>query len=308
MPDSNTIKVLLVDDQPLVREGWRKALKTAVDIEIIGEKPLCEILAGVEGTIPPEIIILRAQVLEKTKNREAINILKASKHPIKVIAVATNIDEIPKAQKAGADEANVAPFSRQEFIHLIRGLNRDDSSLCAHYVKQLKTLQPNLQDMHAYEDLVYGALQLLFYPMLTNPQLNRHSYRGRHDSTIIFQNIASEGFWSAIRSNCQADYVLFQLNNAPDVKPTQLQRLEASLSKSIGHFGVLLTRYTDKPSLRMIQRSIYQNHEKVILIIGDNHLHEMLALKAARAYPSEVFDDLYVEFINLVSDSAERIT
>jgi DNA-binding NarL/FixJ family response regulator len=302
MTDVNLIKVLLIDDDPLVLEGWEKAIQRARDIQVVGKVSLAGLrqLSAFPGS--PEIVIVKAPLFLKKENGKLIRSLKASGELIKIIAVANSEDEIQKLQKAGADEAILAGFHNQEFVDLIRGLSRDPKGLCSFFADQLASLQPGDNNLTAYETLVSSILQFLFMPPLGYPQLQSYDTSDRHKSALLFPNITDRGFWGLVHSRHEADYILFLLHNAPEVESDHITELEKHLDKPLGFFGVLLTRNAARQPLRLLQLSFYQNQKKVVLVLWDEHIHDMLAFKAAGMDPTELLGNIYEEFFSMVSN------
>lgn len=74
-------------------------------------------------------------------------------------------------------------------------------------------------------------------------------------------------------------------------------------TKQAGNFILLITRNPIDNSVRKIQKTIYQKKQKVILVLWDIHIRDMLALKAAGIEPAVVIEDIYKELIIAIGEA-----
>lgn len=117
------IKVLLADDTLIAREGWKRILETADDVEIVGE-------ATTAQETPRKVIMLKPDVLlmdlrwfgDDTAGQVAIKEIKKLSPKVKIIAITAYENLIRDARTAGADAALTKTFSREDLLGLIREL------------------------------------------------------------------------------------------------------------------------------------------------------------------------------------------
>lgn len=114
---SNKIKVLLADDTLIAREGWRRILETAPDIEIVGEsKTAAETLRRVKE-LKPDILLMDLKWFgDETAGWTAIREIKQENLDTRVIAVTGYEGLIRDARLAGADSALLKTFTRDELL------------------------------------------------------------------------------------------------------------------------------------------------------------------------------------------------
>ena len=118
------IKVLLVDDHPVVREGLRTMLATAADIEVVAEAS--DGLEAIEkvNEYQPHLVLmdLRMPNLDGLEATRRIKSQLASTSVI-VLTVYDNDAYIVDAVKAGAGGYLLKDASRDLLIHTIRAVN-----------------------------------------------------------------------------------------------------------------------------------------------------------------------------------------
>jgi len=126
------IKVLLADDTLIAREGWKAVLKTAGDIEVVGEADSAhETVRKVLEQAPDVVLMDLKWHGDPTAGWSAIKEIKASRPEVKVIAITAYEDLIADARRAGADAALLKTFSREQLLRLIRELAARERSFPA---------------------------------------------------------------------------------------------------------------------------------------------------------------------------------
>ena len=103
MAQSRPIRVLIVDDHKVVRNGLRAFLMTYDDIELIGEARNGEEAIRICATTPPDVVLMDL-VMPKMDGAEATRIILEENPDIRVIALTSfpEADLVEKTLKAGA--------------------------------------------------------------------------------------------------------------------------------------------------------------------------------------------------------------
>ena len=98
------IRLLLVDDQSIVREGLSSLLQTQSDLEIVGEAENGKIAVERSLTLKPDVVLMdiRMPVMDGVA---AIEILKQQAPEIKILVLTTFDDDeyVVRAMAHGAD-------------------------------------------------------------------------------------------------------------------------------------------------------------------------------------------------------------
>ncbi len=125
-----TIRVLIVDDHPVVRDGLRGMLSGEEDLHVVGEASNgLQALAEV-GRCQPHVVLmdLRMPVLDGVSATERIQ----AEHPGIRVLVLTTYDgdaDILRAVEAGATGYLLKDTPREELFHAIRKAARGESVL-----------------------------------------------------------------------------------------------------------------------------------------------------------------------------------
>ena len=123
-----TIRILLVDDHQVVREGLRRMLELEADLKVVGEAANAkEALTQVE-LLSPEVILMDIK-MPGVDGIELTRQLK-QKHPSCNIIMLTLYDEyLPQAIEVGATGYLLKDIRREELVRAIRAVQQGRSPL-----------------------------------------------------------------------------------------------------------------------------------------------------------------------------------
>ena len=117
------ISVLVVDDQPVVRTGFRTILDAYDDITVVGEAADGDEGAGLARTLRPDVVLMdvrmpRCDGITATRMIAGPDIA----HPRKVLILTTfDLDEyVYDALRAGASGFLLKDTSRDDLAHAVR--------------------------------------------------------------------------------------------------------------------------------------------------------------------------------------------
>ncbi len=118
---SAKIRILLADDTLIAREGWKKILETANDIDVIGDaETAAETFRRVKELKPDVLLIDLKWYGDETAGWTTIREIKKEIGNVKIIAVTAHENLIRDARLAGADSALLKTFTREELFKEIR--------------------------------------------------------------------------------------------------------------------------------------------------------------------------------------------
>jgi len=124
------IRVLLVDDHPVVRAGLRGMLDVEPGIEVVGDaSSAAEAVAAVRGHQPDVILMdLRMPVAD---GAEATSLVLAERPQCRVVILTTydNDADILRAVEAGAIGYVLKDATRQELVHAVRSAAKGGTPL-----------------------------------------------------------------------------------------------------------------------------------------------------------------------------------
>ncbi|MBO9626779.1 MAG: response regulator transcription factor [Microbacterium sp.] len=132
------IRVLLVDDQELIRLGFRMVLEAEDDVVVIGEAGDGHQAIAQAGVLHPDIVLMdiRMPGLDGIAATEAI----VREHPgTRVVVLTTfDLDEYAfGAIKAGASGFLLKDAQRQEMLSALRAVHRGDAALSPRITRML---------------------------------------------------------------------------------------------------------------------------------------------------------------------------
>jgi NarL family two-component system response regulator LiaR len=125
-----TIKLLVVDDQSIVRNGIRALLEVVPDIEVIGDATNGEEAVTQAKQLRPDVILMDL-MMPKMDGITAIREIQAAQLPSKIIALTSFVteDKVFPAIKAGAMGYLLKDSEPEDLITAIRKVNRGEPSL-----------------------------------------------------------------------------------------------------------------------------------------------------------------------------------
>ena len=119
-----SIRILIVDDHPVVRDGLAAMLSTQADFLVVGEAATGEAAVDEAQRLQPDIILMDLE-MPRLDGVEAIRQLRAWHQEVKVIVLtAFDTDErILRAVEAGAEGYLLKGVPRDEIFQAIRVVN-----------------------------------------------------------------------------------------------------------------------------------------------------------------------------------------
>lgn len=126
----NKIRILLVDDHPVVRAGIEGILSSQADIEVVGEAENGEDAVHLVERLKPDLVLMDLS-MPVMSGSEAIKRIKASPHPPHILVLTTydSDRDIVPAIEAGANGYLLKDTPRAELFEAIRQTARGDSVL-----------------------------------------------------------------------------------------------------------------------------------------------------------------------------------
>lgn len=129
-PPAKPIRVLLVDDSPIIRLGLRSALEDYSDLEIVGEAGTAA--AGLEAVtrLRPDVVMLDVNLPDKSGLLACRDYLRARPHlPILMLTSSSNERHMHEAISAGAKGYLLKENEGIALANALRAVHRGDSVL-----------------------------------------------------------------------------------------------------------------------------------------------------------------------------------
>jgi DNA-binding NarL/FixJ family response regulator len=142
------IRILIVDDHALVREGLKAVLATQSDFEVVGESGTADSLVELVEATRPDVVLLDA-LLPGVSGPEACRRLRASQSDVRVLIVTTFMDDdlVDECIKAGANGYVVKDVEQFALNDSIRALHRGEGvlapSVAGRLMERMQTDDPS---------------------------------------------------------------------------------------------------------------------------------------------------------------------
>ncbi len=193
---SESIRVFVADDHPIVREGLRAVIQARSDMSIVGEARDGEEAVRKVLELRPDVILMDLIMPGKNGIEAIRDIRKAI--PTACLLVLTSFvedEQVFAAIKAGALGYILKDSTPQELIEAIRCVHRGQSSLHPAVARKLiLRFDQGEQEKPGAERLTERELEVLKYVAhgLSNQEIARHLFVGEGTVRFHVSNILSK--------------------------------------------------------------------------------------------------------------------
>ena len=165
-------------------------------------------------------------------------------------------------------------------------------------IQRLRNCTPGKADWLDFQRIVRDVLELLFVPPLGRPIWESVDRSRANRRDIILPNHAFDGFWKYMRETYKADYIVFDAKNykGPITKPQALQIANYLKPDGAGMFAIIAARNGANASCRQTIREQWTAYRKMIVLLNDDDIEDMLRAKGSNGSPEELLGDVIQEF------------
>jgi len=165
-------------------------------------------------------------------------------------------------------------------------------------IAELTNCPPGKEACLQYQRLVGKILEYLFLPELKAPLTELSDETGTNRRDFILPNYCEQGFWSFIRHQYKADYIVVDAKNySKKVGKTCILQIGNYLKEhGCGCFGLIVSRDGFDKGAKQTAREQWALHRKLIISISDESTISMLTLKASSQKPTDVLGELIQTF------------
>ena len=150
-------------------------------------------------------------------------------------------------------------------------------------ILELKSISPGTENATKYHRLMYGILELLFYPYIAHPKIEEEINEGRKRVDISFLNIAETGFFFLLANtyNIPCNKIMIECENySKDLKNPELDQMAGRFSTNRGRFGIVCCRsIEDKELIIDSERDTAVDNRGWIIHLTDEEIIELLEMR-----------------------------
>jgi hypothetical protein len=165
-------------------------------------------------------------------------------------------------------------------------------------IDELDLCRPGKRQWGIYQKLVGAILEQLFCPPLLNPLPQKQDVYDVNRRDYIMPNYAEYGFWSFLRLEYSAHYIVVDAKNhrGKVKKDSILQVANYLKTYGAGLFGLIVCRNGCDRSSTHLLRETWIVDRKLIIILTDYDLKEMLLAKSGGAQPETIIRQTIEDF------------
>ncbi|HLO96054.1 MAG TPA: restriction endonuclease [Burkholderiaceae bacterium] len=165
-------------------------------------------------------------------------------------------------------------------------------------IDRLEALLPGKETFREFEDLCVDILNYAFFPQLGVPSVQSRSEDGLDIRDAIFPIASDHAFWQEIKRTCSTRFMVAEFKNYTEsIRQREVESIQQYLySKAMRMFGVLCSRNLPSESALLARRRAWVEADKLILLLSDEELKDLVRAKSYGEKPTDVLDAQLGEF------------
>jgi hypothetical protein len=163
---------------------------------------------------------------------------------------------------------------------------------------RLNNTPPGRPEWATYQTLCGDILAFLLCPPLSNPIAELSNRTGVNRRDFVLPNYSTSDFWEYLRNYYEAHYIVVDAKNyVGNVKKKEVLQLANYLSAhGVGLFGVIICRNGGDRSAEITRREQWVTYRKMIVILNDDDLRQMISLRTSDTDPSDLLRQKLEDF------------
>jgi hypothetical protein len=163
---------------------------------------------------------------------------------------------------------------------------------------RLSQIPPGRTEWSSYQSLCGDILSFLLCPPLAQPISESANQSRINRRDFVLPNYAIGGYWDYMRTHYQAHYIVVDAKNyTGNVKKKEILQIANYLSlHGAGQFGIVISRTGGDKSAELTRREQWIIHRKMIVLLNDDDMRQMISLRAANVDPAELIRQKIEDF------------
>ncbi|QMV73286.1 restriction endonuclease [Comamonas piscis] len=165
-------------------------------------------------------------------------------------------------------------------------------------IGKLEALPPGKETFREFEDLCVEILNYAFFPHLGVPSVQSRTEDTLDIRDAVFPITGEHPFWQEIRRTCFTRFMVAEFKNyTKSIGQREVESIQQYLySKAMRMFGVLCSRNQPNDSALLARRRAWVESNKLILLLSDDELKDLVRAKSYGENPTDVLDAQLGEF------------
>lgn len=165
-------------------------------------------------------------------------------------------------------------------------------------IEDLKAIKPGRDDWSKYQNHIGKILDYLFGDNLSSPIVESSDEFGVNRRDFIIRNYVDSGFWKYLRDRYKADFIVIDAKNyTKEVKKKEVLQISNYLKEQgTGLFALIISRVGEKKSSYMTRRDKWVIENKMVIVLKDDDIEQMILAKASSNDPEEIIKQRIEEF------------
>ncbi len=163
---------------------------------------------------------------------------------------------------------------------------------------RLNSITPGREQAAAYQRLLLEILNFLFTPDLIDGEMEVKTIDGTERRDILFTNDSDKSFWTYLRNEHSAIFLMFEAKNTLNIDNTHLNQTATYLGDRLGRLGFIVTRKPLQEAQTRKVFSIYNDSQprKIIITLTDEDMIHMIDMRTSSNDPMRHLQKMYRTF------------
>ena len=158
----------------------------------------------------------------------------------------------------------------------------------AEFDGRLERCSPGLEDFSEYQNIGVEIWSYLFQGTLGDAKPQNRTQDGKQIRDVLFPNRRAGPFFQRIFDRFDADFVIVDFKNHRDpVTADVINDVAKYANKALGKFIVVVSRAGLDPTAKETQLRLYRDSDKVVLVVSDAQMLEMVKRKEQGEHPED---------------------